>query len=791
MMDKREKREFVKKSEAVGIILNLMLMVFAVGFMIGMEAGVVSAEESCHMPGTPANGMAECPEEEGGSAQSGEDDGALSGLGTVTTVAQTVIKKKPAVTQTPVATTGSSAPGALANLPEGTPIPKGYTSVTNPDGTINLLKNGATDNTLTQAKWYQKLYQNPGTFTASTGGSPALWGVGQGILWAGIAYALVPIIGDLLGLEQGTIDALQPAVSAGLFTAGTIRGLGAGEGAFGTGKGLLGTIGAHPFVAGIVVGVIVFVLTYKETEYRTVDFNCQLWEAPIGGDDCEKCNDGLHACTEYRCKSLGQACELENVGTEEERCFWKNPKDVKSPIIKPWESILTEGYDYTTLAPRPPGGGTVIKAGNSPCIAAFTPIEFGVETNKIAQCKISLSSSTTYEEMEYYFGDSNTFGYNHSQKMSLPNADTINSIASANESETGGLEIENNGRYELFVRCKSANGYYNVDPYQIKFCVDEGPDVTPPQIMEFSIADGSPVQYEVDEFDITVYVNEPSNCRWSRDNDLAFKDMENTMSCATNLWDMDDNLYYSCIGKLTGIKDREDNSYYFRCEDQPWMPQADRNPNSKGTKLTLKGTEPLNIDIDSIKPEVGDIVTGATTTVEVNLELATQNGANEGDATCYYSLNNNTFSEFKETGTHAHTQRQDLVGGVYNYYFQCIDAGGNAAYAQTNFEVYVDTEAPTVVRVLYNAASLELITDEDAECYYSSNENTKCNYNIGNSSFANQMRHKSNDDLTEHFATWDTETDYFVKCMDTNGKQPLPTQCSIIVRAVEQVVETE
>ena len=599
-------------------------------------------------------------------------------------------------------------------------------------------------------------------------------GLMTGLLWAFTAYTAASLIGSLLGLEPTTTKALQYSMAAGAGTAGLLKGL------------ALKGIGSHYILAGLGVGAIVFILTYKKVEYKTVTFNCLPWEAPIGGNDCEKCNDEIHKCSEYRCKSLGQACEIVNVGTAEERCVWKNPQDVSSPMIRPWKEIITSGYKYSDISPRPPGGGTkIVKQSADPDIEPYTPIEFGIQTNKPAQCKVSFNLTAGYDEMEYYFGESSFYAYNHSQKMSLPSPKDINNLADANSNTTGGLTIQNDGNYLFYVRCRNVNGFYNKDPYVIKFRVGKGPDATPPEIKETSIANNAPVQYEVDKVEITVYTNEPANCRWSKDNDQAFKMMTNEMSCANNLWEMSSNMLYACTGTLTNVEDRKDNKYYFKCEDQPWMSQDKRNAMTTGYPLTLKGTQPLNIDLDSVKPKSGENVTGATTTIPVFIELETQNGYKDGEAYCYYSLDKNNFIEFQNTSSYKHFQRQDLSEGIYTYYLKCIDLGGNQASVNTTFSVYVDTQAPNVVRVLYNADSLDIMTNEDAECYYTNNENTKCNFEIGENSLGTLMRHLTSTNKKEHAAEWNINQNYYIKCMDLNGKQPNPTECSIIARPVE------
>ena len=51
------------------------------------------------------------------------------------------------------------------------------------------------------------------------------------------------------------------------------------------------------------------------------------------------------------------------------------------------------------------------------------------------------------------------------------------------------------------------------------------------------------------------------------------------------------------------------------------------------------------------------------------------------------------------------------------------------------------------------------------------------------------MPHDPSDDETAHLSSWDTTKTYYVKCQDSNGKSPGPTQCSIIVKPVEGAVK--
>jgi hypothetical protein len=723
-------------------ITLLILSVLAIAFIIGFEARVVGGSEGeaykkyLEFIGDPSKATEE------GYSTFLESDGSYIG-GNVGSVNKT---KK--VTDTPT--------------PPTTPNPAG--GVEKPEGT-DKEKGGL----------FGSLFEQPKNLGA---------GLLQGITYAASAYGIIGWVGGMLGLESETTQALQLGASGGLFVWRTLEGIAAGNPE--------SFLGRYAGMIGLGVGVAIFLMTYKKEKYKTFTFNCLPWEAPLGGSDCEKCNEGIHPCNEYRCKSLGQGCELINKGEENEMCYWNNSKIVSRPVISVWDDALTIGYKYQPISPSPPGRGTNVvkdvKTGKG-CVEAFTPIEFGITTDIPSQCKISYELSSKYDEMEYYIGNSNSYKLEHKQRLTLPSPGAIQTLAESEMEERGeelaGLEINNNGQYRFHILCRSANGYTNEAPFVVELCVDEGPDTSPPIIMDFSIKNGAPVQYGVDSVPLTVYTNEPADCRWSR-TDQLFEKMENEMQCARTLRQVSSNNYYACSASLTGVKDRETNDYYFRCKDQPWVKDnTKRNQMATGVKFTLVGTEPLNIKNGSVRPINGDIMEGSTTTMQVDLRVMTENGADNGVAECYYSTDNDNFIMFQNTSSHTHYQRQDLTAGLYTYFFKCIDFGGNQASANTTFFVYFDREPPEITRIFHDKNSLVIMTNEDATCYYSTDETVGCNYKIGEDSFAQPMVSPDLTNLQEHFARWETNKNHYIKCVDKKGNQPLPTRCSAIVKPIE------
>lgn len=592
----------------------------------------------------------------------------------------------------------------------------------------------------------------------------------QGLVWAGVVYAAARLIGPMLGLSKDNSNALGIAGVAGVFTYKAIELARINEVAFFK-EGLL----SNPLIPALVVTAVVFIMMYKKTQTKMVDFQCLPFEPPLGGSKCEECNkDPFRPCSEYRCKSLGQACELLNKETPgKEVCTWVNPKDVNSPTITPWNEVLyPRDLKYITdTSIRPPALGVKIVRGNNGCLPAFTPLTFGVTTNEPAQCKIDYNHTSKFDEMQFYFGGINQYAYNHTQRMKLPAPES---------SENGSLEaplFKNDGTFSLYVRCRDANGNENVDEYAVSYCVEKGPDTTPPIIEKTSILPGSPVRSGADNVPIEVYTNEPADCKWGNE-DKTYDDMENGMACTSEASQINSDLLYTCTGNLTGIKNKELNTFYFRCKDQPTKAENERNVNVQSHVLTIRGSQALNI----IDVSPNGTISGSTNAIKVDLQLETSNGADEGKAICYFSINgDNTDSYIPmfETSSYSHKQTLTLGSGSYKYYFRCVDAGGNTDYNSTNFTVSVDQQAPVVTRAYKEIDALKVVTNEDAECAYSLNT---CNFNFeeGIKMIYNPATNKQ-----ASFAEWKPSSVYYIKCMDMYGNEPAPNACNIVTSAVQ------
>lgn len=518
---------------------------------------------------------------------------------------------------------------------------------------------------------------------------------------------------------------------------------------------------------GLSVATAIFIFTYKKSSELVTEFNCLPWQAPVGGQNCQLCNE-FEECSDYTCKSLGQACDLVNQGTPEQKCVWKNPHDVKSPIIEFKEVSKDHGFKPDKSI-RPPATGVRIKPADQDCIKAFFPLEFKFITNEPAQCKIDYNLTNSFENMNFYVNGDSFFKYNHTEKLSLPGPDAL---------KTENPELKTDGEYTLFIRCQDANGNFNQDAFSVNFCVEKGPDTTPPVIANVNIPSNNPVQYNQTGFDLEVYVNEPSECKWSR-TDQSYGNMETSMKCDTRVFQMNNKNLYTCKTTLTGIETRKENKYYFRCKDQPLKPEGDRNVNTQSYQYVIIGTQPLNIL--SITPN--ETIKGASDTIPVFIKVKTDNGYKNGEALCYYYNDNENKPPIKEenyvlfhdTKSSEHTQRQDLIQGNYVYYIKCVDLGGNAVYDSTRFSVEVDRTQPKVVRA-YKETDLKIITDEKAECTYSNNN---CNFEIESGLSMNTIDNKI------HNTEWIINKNYYIRCKDKYDNQPYPNSCSIILRPSE------
>jgi hypothetical protein len=557
-------------------------------------------------------------------------------------------------------------------------------------------------------------------------------------------------------------NAAAISVALGLVTGSFMGGLTSG-------LGLAGLATPVGWIVGGAIAIFTFIVSTMKVDQRAVLFDCKSWQSQTGGEYCTECNYGEFPCTEYKCKSLGQACLLKNEGDDAE-CIHEDPTDVASPQITPRiDSLLSDDYSYE---PIPTTYGVEIKYKGD-CLPSFASFTYGIELDKTGICRMAGRTTDSFENMTLPFG-SGLWKRNHTQLMFFAGKTNL---------EAEGIELPSGGNYEYYVRCESVNGYANVDEFLFRFCIDPLPDTSQPIMQGFNLLDRTPIRWfsETDphETDVIIYSNEPlfaetGGCKWSRNNQ-NYDDMEWDMeSCGDSLSDLttfNAQLSFSCSATLTGLQNNQENKFYFRCKDK------EGNTNTISKTLTLIGSRPLSID--SVEPE--GIIKGSSDKVKVTLAAKTSEGYEDGKADCYHSLtgDSNDYTRFTDTRSYTHSTDIYLEEDDYTYHIQCFDMAGNVDKKTINFKVESDFHEPIVVRAYYDNGDLNLITSEPAECVYDTTYvNSPCDY-----AFEDGISMSTGDDLT-HFVNWNTDNNLYIKCQDEYGNQPI-NECSIILRPFE------
>ncbi len=460
-------------------------------------------------------------------------------------------------------------------------------------------------------------------------------------------------------------------------------------------------------VTGIANWVTLIAGTYLIVEYAnanetmvTYNVDCNLWQPPTGGDNCEVCNDAYAPCSEYKCRSLGASCGLVNEGTSNETCVSLYVNDVNSPLISPKEDGLSEGLTLSETTDEGDKGYEI-----NELIPAFTPVTLAITTDEPALCHYSSETGSEFDTMASTFG-SGIYAYEHSITFSLGDEVTQEEIVAL----TGGIQT-------VYIRCSDSNGNANERDYFIRFTVDTTPDLSPPEVKYTSIISGSYMPYNATETAFSIYTNEPATCKWNS-NDTGYEFMGGEMTCANSGFQQSSEYYgtYECATTLTGVADDELNSFYFKCNDQYG------NTNEDSFIFKTKQTEgPL--EISSLLPS------GILYDLNVSLEIETEGGAEKGNSVCGYSVEEVDYysmAQFLHTNSSTHSQELSLTEGEYTYYVACQDIAGNRATNSTTFTVEIDTEGPEIealyVDTIYEVLLLEL--NEDATCEYASDSFT-------------------------------------------------------------------
>jgi hypothetical protein len=532
-----------------------------------------------------------------------------------------------------------------------------------------------------------------------------------------------------------------------LEAAGGLGGLG---GLFGA------TLSFWPLAVGIAVAVgIMFLfgpggLFAEECENKQVTFTCQPWQPPVGGDDCGKCDDDpLKPCSEYRCDSLGTACNLVNKGTGNEKCYDDNPDDSIPPIVDPNLEIVYDDVNYETNT-----NGFTITNSLGGCLDAYTPLVWGIKTNELAQCKYDLTEKR-FEDMNFDFGG--YFDEDHITTLVLPDP---------SHGQSNGLDWD--GDLNLYVKCRDTHGneipnYYNVD-----MCVNQGPDLNAPIVRSVLPPNEVYISFNKSEQDVFVFTNEVAECKWSEE-DKEYGLMENQFECNENIEGM--TIFgYSCNSSVP--VGPGNNLYYFRCKDQPWLDDVgrgdERNENKVSFGYSLKKVE-SPIKITSVVPSEDLDATFIPSTVSFKVQTE-DGGDNHRCSFSWFGFDNSAaMIGFRNVYSKSHEDEFILNPGNHKVYVECKDETGDFARKEVEFKVTYDSSVPMIARAFITNNQLKVITTKEAECVYS---NDGCGY-----SFSDGISMGFGE---EHSLNAKEGKSYYIKCKGEIGNAP--DGCSIVLQ---------
>ena len=471
-------------------------------------------------------------------------------------------------------------------------------------------------------------------------------------------------------------------------------------------------------------------------------FTCMPWDPPDGGGDCNKCNTLDVPCTEYRCESLGQLCKLINEGTGNDLCVAK-PSNETIPVIEPFENAISEGYKYHNIGPE---GFEVVNASNNGCLEPYEPVDIGIKVDPFAKCRIGPNPDDNFEDMFDAFGPKgNNILPAHLMKLFFPSPEAFRNVYNLTDEQIKVL-----GKIDYYIKCRTASGKTNPEPYNLKTCIKPGPDLTPPRVIITRPVSGKYIKFGTTEEDVVIYVNEPSECRYDLQ-DLDFDQMNNSLDC-----DIDPANYtlygLACTTTLTGLD--VNDKFYIRCRDI----SDNANTMEESYVYEVKRSE-SKLFIDEMIPRNSEVIESGVEPTSVKLRLRTSGGANKGEALCEWSgFGGDRFRYEEPNGSSSHEYEINIPGGQYLINFMCEDQAGNIAENSTSFRVNIDKSGPRITRIYFDGG-LKVVTSEEAECRYSFLRNFK---------FDNAT--KMGSDGKNHFAGFLPRT-YYVQCKDNLGNK--------------------
>lgn len=513
---------------------------------------------------------------------------------------------------------------------------------------------------------------------------------------------------------------------------------------------------------------------WGQTEERKVVFECLPWTAPYGGSDCEICNNnpGGTPCTKYKCESLGRACKYINPNSDEASCislvYEPNP-----PIITPLV-VETEGYEFQNEEEK----SVEIAKSSGECIPEFTNVEFKLQTDENAECRWGFQRTANYDDLRELPAEGNLLTLNHTFEILGFSVDSLRA-----EDVSGDVIQGITGDVNIYVKCKDSHGNANIDEYVVNYCIHDGEDTTAPRVNKIIPKNNGEIANGITETKLELWTNEPADCSYGFTPGTLYEDMT-PMTCLENNWLNGYELNgWPCSTTLSDLK--EENSYFIKCRDKPWETDLTKR-NTMGSDYEYKfyvTDTPLEISSVSVgfRGRTYSLDINGTSQTEiigggdfpVNLKAKTSGGADNGVSSCSYEFTENPFSfegtfgdRFSQISSEHRRDNLNLISGEYNVLISCEDSVGNSAIANGRFNLKVDTENPEVVRIFAQGGSLNLVTNEDAKCYY---RTTSCvNFYFNTQNAIDGVENATS--MTTGFSTThrisSNENEFYIKCVD-------------------------
>jgi hypothetical protein len=540
------------------------------------------------------------------------------------------------------------------------------------------------------------------------------------------------------------------------------------------------SVGPYGCVVGIIVALVILTAysiyencinnDYDENEYYVLNYQCNPWEAPKE-NSCDLCNNDVRPCSEYRCRSLGEKCVYNNANGEPGICT-EGSGDWTSATITPYDDALSEGLKYYNIQSR----SVEIKKDDGKDIEAYTTVEFGIQTDKAAQCKIDNKITSKFEDMAVAMNIDQDYGC---EAGNCVNQGTYHKVALSPyipEDESGSATLGlKQGDNRFYIRCKSSAGQVNNAEFVINLKIGEGPDRTPPNIKSASPQSGFYLKQGANSSSAFFLVDEPSECRYSQQVNSRFEDMTKALICMAG----SQNSYlgrwpcYTTFGNLSA----GENKIYIQCKDHPELAErseSTRNINRNSYEYSINVCS-TGLNITKISPEE-QIVTGRSP-ISANLKVETSGCIDGGKATCSYKFGNGGSMDFLNTNSKFHSQEfTNLIAGIHKINITCVDEAGNSDTKTTIIEVSLDNLAPSIIRAYYlDNRKLVVMTDENSVCRYSTNSTLGCSFLYDED---DSVLMSGNQQYHEGY--WKYTEDYYIKCRDKYNNTNL--NCGAVIR---------